>query len=280
VATSTDTLAKVDLCANLALQYARLGYRTLIVDLDARLPNVGFRLGLEPRDHLAHLHQDAVARVRRAPLGVRIVEGIACDHMLRVSEEVVQEWQEAQCVLVNLPVEVTSLHRLLTMFGEGPHDAAGVDPPTSKPTPPRRALGRTTMARAGASSRMFGAWLETAHRAPRSQDVRGDRPLDAVLFVQQEASDLRTQEGMRAWREALDPVTVHLLRCAAEAEAPGDSARPAAWATWIHPPALTAVRQPLSLLYPEHEASRRLEGLAQSLLASSSRQGGAHVRTL
>jgi hypothetical protein len=129
---------------------------------------------------------------------------------------------------------------------------------------------------------MFGAWLQTAQRAPRSQDVHADRPLDAVLFVQKEASDLRTQEGLRAWREALDTVTVHLMRCAADADAEerGDSSQPAAWATWIHPPAFTAVRQPLSLLYPEHEASRRLEGLAQSLLASSSRQGGAHVRTL
>jgi hypothetical protein len=284
--TAADTIARADLCANLALQYARLGQRTLVVDVDPRLPNVGYCLGLPPLEYLAHHCSTVTARVCRAALGVRVVEGVASDATSDLSAEIEQEWHAADCVLLNLPDDVTALDRVMKRFRghampDAPEAPQGEDRPAAAVSR-RRTLGRTTMARAGASSRMFGTWLETARRpaSPQKAPPPDEQSLAAILLVQDEDPDLRTQESLRHWRSRLEPVPVHLVRCASGSESARDESRPVAWATWNRPLLSPAVRQPLSLLYPEHVAVRRLEGMAQSLLASSSQRGGARVRTL
>lgn len=272
-ATVVDTLAKVDLCANLAVQYARMGRRTLVIDLDCSLPNVGFRMGIPPELYLAHLRRSPQAVMGRSALGVRLLAGVGASAVPDLPQHVQHELENAECVLVNLATQQARLRWLVALQG-------GVGEASSTQPLPRPAAAQTTMRRAGAQSRMFGAWLETARGVRRPQAPRAALPppvLDALLFVQQDDSDESTKQAVQLWRQVLGEVPVHLVRCASGGVATRPKSGLSWWATLLPQPGGTIHRQPSSLLYPEHPTSRVFENLAQSLLASLAAPGGIRV---
>lgn len=269
-ATIGDGLAKVDLCANLAVQYARLGRRTLVIDLDPALPNIGFRMGVAPELYLAHLLPKPRAVLARSAPGVRLLSGVADSDIPDVPQQVQSELEKAECVLVSLAAQQARLRWLTALQGDGSAESA--EPRPRRPSP------QTTMRRAGAESRMFGAWLASARRGDRPPTPRATAPsvLDAVLFVQQDDEDDITEQAMQQWRHVIGEVPVHLVRWNSGSQ--NRQSRLSQWATIEALPDVRIQRQPLSLLDPQHATSRVFENLAQSLLASLAAPGGARVR--
>jgi hypothetical protein len=317
VTAADSDVAKVDLCANLALQFARLGRRALVIDLDAALPNVGFRMGLLPEFYLRHLEEDAQPCLQRGPLGVRVLEGVA-GVACRLTDVLGQALAEPDCILVNLPANSDGLQHLQTLQRQA--DAATLQkrrPAAATASEPNaNPYGRrhTTMAVAGSQSRMIGQWLQTARRAatPRPDiDPSMSTELDALLYVERHETQSATLERIRSWQSALGTVPVHLVRwvdapamrgegrhhvsaTAAAAVSATVSANaspvsqprraavggrgPLPWATLRDATVASGLRLPASLLYPEHDTSRVYESLAQSLLARGRSQGGVDVR--
>ena len=247
-----DGRIKSDVCSNFAVQLARLGQRTLVLDLDPALPNAGFALGLEPGAYAAHLH-GATPRVERALLGLRVVEGIAGHGTFELTETLQQELDRSDCVLVNFPdlradAEATLL-RLRTVLGR---------------------TRETTVAQAAAHSPMFNAWFETAHRGKAAPVASPGRTLDALVLVHAGATLAGVGARFKALQPWLGPGRLHLLGW-------GEGAKPAqpqpwAWITSYAP--LAQGRTPLSSILPEHPAARTYEGLVQSLLAGHGSRGG------
>jgi hypothetical protein len=241
---SGDRLAKVEVCGNLAVQMARLGLRTLVLDLDPMLPNAGFHLGLEPAVYLAHLRPDPHPVLERGVLGLRVLEGIAAEVPPPLSATLEQEVRGSDCVLVNLPGGVTM--------------ASAVGP-----------IG------AWLAQRMNGSSSRTAERENPGRENPGraqpspavDRAtLDAVLVVRGPGSAENGPDGC----EALTHGRVHWVDWG-EATSPRT---PPPWARIRPGPLGLGSRQPLSALDPEHPAARLYEGLAQSLLAACGSRGG------
>jgi hypothetical protein len=250
-------LARVEVCANLAVQFARLGKRTLVFDLDPDLPSLGLRLGLDPEIALAHLTGAAPPRVARALLGVRLVLGgtrvEAAESLAGAAREALQA---VDCVLLHLPPLEAALPAL-----------AAVAPLLALPATD------TTVERAAARSPMFGAWLATAQRPQPLQRVAAvvEQPsVDGALWVRAAGENGGENEasGLAGY---LAPAPVHEL-------AWGDGGAAAAPPAWARLPAHPVPpRWPIAVLEPEHAASRLYEGLAQSLLAGLARRGGSHA---
>lgn len=261
-AANGDRLAKTDVCGNMAVQMARLGQRTLVLDLDPALPNAGFRLGLEPAAYMAHLRPGARPRLERGFLGLRVVEGVATDPELSLDDTLREEIQAADCVLVNLPAADAATALLARL------DALLLTP--MRPV-------RTTMARVGERSRMFGEWLQGARsggaslpgaQPPAARQATG--PLDTLLFVHAASTPNRITENVGSFGAFTSPGRVRIV-------AWGDAAsnlEPQPWACIRSYPLRLASRQPLSSAYPEHPAARMYQNLAQSLLAGSGNAGG------
>ena len=253
--------AKVEVCGNLAVQFARLQQRTLVLDLDLSLPNVGFRLGLEPGAYMAHL-EGGGGRIERGSFAVRIVEGLAgcADLDAALTSDMRKEIRDSDCILVSLPALAagaeTEVARLATV-----HEA----PPSS------------TAARAATHSPMFEAWMTTVTRGAGREPLpaaasAASGPFDALVVVRDRAPGPGEDMALRRLRERLAPVPVQILEW-------GESGMvPTAWARVPAHPVHSAVRAPLSALYPEHPAARLYEGLAQSLLAGLGSKGGARAR--
>jgi len=241
VAGSGDRLAKVEVCGNLAVQMARFGLRTLVLDLDPMLPNAGFHLGLEPAAYLAHLRPQPRPVLERGVLGLRVLEGIAADDPPALPAPLEQEVRGSDCVLVNLPACVTTPGRAGALAAWLAHRV-----------------------RNGAS----GDGAETPNPAgARPSSPADGAPLDAVLFV---AGPGSAAENGLSGCEVLARGRVHLVLWG-ESAAHG-SAQP--WARIRPGPFGPGSRQPLSALDPEHPAARLYEGLAQSLLAARGCRGG------
>lgn len=264
-AANGDRLAKTDVCGNMAVQLARLGQRTLVLDLDPALPNAGFQLGLEPSAYMAHLRSGARPRLERGLLGLRVLEGVASDPKLNLDDALRAEIQAADCVLVNLPSADAA--------------AAIVQRLDALLLAPVRPV-RTTMARVGERSRMFGEWLQGARadsnapgaeRRPAARQQAG--PLDTLLFVHGASTPERVTENVASFGAFTSPGRVRIV-------AWGDAAsnlEPQPWACIRSYPLRMALRQPLSSVYPEHPAARMYQNLAQSLLAGSGSAGGPRV---
>lgn len=261
-AANGDRLAKTDVCGNMAVQLARLGQSTFVVDLDPILPNAGFHLGLAPSAYMAHLHPQGQPQLERGLLGMRVLEGVACDPQLTLDPALLNEILAADCVLVNLPAPRAAppiIERLRSVL---------------------HAPRRTTMARVGSRSRMFGEWLQSARGAPRVDDEpdaatapADAEPFDALVYVHGTQSSEHLSENLGAFRALLPPERVRLV-------AWGDAAaqlEPRPWACIRSYPLRLAERQPLSSLYPEHPVARVYQSLAQSLLAGLGGPGGARA---
>lgn len=251
-----------EVCANLAVQFARLRVRTLIFDLDPRLPNVGFRLRLDPEAYLAHvLGNGETPRVERALLGIRVVVGMPLGPTRVLPDSVQQEVDAAACILVCMHPSTTRQHlELLAPLVEW------------TPAP-------TTMARAASShSPMFEAWMATASaRRPAARLASTTahatpRGFDAAIAVGTAAAPDAVSDAMLA---RVQPSPVHrLIWGAGTASAVGS----VPWARIPEHPSAAVLGQPLSSLDPEHPASRTYENLAQALLAGLGRSGGvSHV---
>lgn len=250
-----------EVCANLAVQFARLRLRTVVFDLDPSLPNVGFRLRLDPQAYLAHiLPGEATPRVERALLGVRVVVGLPIGPVARLPEAVQQEVDAAACILVCLHPQTKREHL--------EHLAPAVDA-TSAPAP-------TTMARAASHSPMFEAWLATAaSRRPPAARVaplpRGEaRFLDAAIAV----GEATANENRTAIAARLQPTPVHRLVWGI---APPNASGSTPWAHVPQHASAALLGQPVSSHDPEHAAARIYENLAQALLAGLGRSGGSVV---
>lgn len=250
-----DAAVCAEVCANLAVQFARLRQRTIVLDLDARLPNAGYRLGLAPGDYLAHLWPELPPRLARSVLGVRVQCGWTGKNEPPV--ELQHELEASDCVLVRLPE---------TRHG----NTAGLDrllPLLALPAP-------TTVERAASQSPMFEAWMASAVRAPRPAarvaPVEPDESggFDAVLSVHDREPESGSEEATRAalGRGAALPVHILLWGGTPQAAAP-------VWARIPAHPLRCGARQPLSSLEPEHPASRLYESLAQALLAGLGGRG-------
>jgi hypothetical protein len=249
---------QAEVCANLAVQFARLRQRTLVLDLDARLPNVGFHLGLEPQDYLAHLGPSRPPRVARSLLGLRVAVGLASHTQATEALEVLHgELADSDCILVCLP----ALARGPLPVLHGWAAALQVTAPT------------TTLRRAAATSPMFEAWRSTAARPAAARPTGAWRPpttqlLDAALCVVPAEPTDADDAALHEFAVALAPAPLHQL---AWGEAAGAPAGP----VWARVPAhgvAGASRQPLSSLDPDHPVSRLFESLAQSLLAGAGRR--------
>ena len=248
-------LVKSEVCANLALQLARLGQRTVVLDLDPLLPNAGFLLGLEPEAYAAHLRA-APPRLERALLGLRVVEGLAGRPLLEPAAALREELEASDCVLVNFPDLQAGAAALLPRLGGW--------------------LGRqceTTMAQAATQSRMFGAWFETAQRQGGTPVAPPRPPLDALILVHASASADEVGPRFRSLFSWLGPGRVHLLLWGQG----GTGGEPQPWAR-IQPYTPCAPgRGPLSSLLPEHPAAQTYQGLAQALLAGLGSRGASHA---
>ncbi len=253
-----DGLIRNDVCGNFAVQLARLGQRTTVLDLDPLLPNAGFLLGLGPAAYGAHLcHAEPI--VERALLGLRVIEGIAARQDLASSVLLKEEIAASDCILVNLP----DLSR-------------GAEVVLCQLRPLLLTTAETTIVQAAATSRMFGAWLDTSRRHLSSSHDSSEHPLDALVFVHAAlTADVASRyETIVPW---LRPGRVHRLGWGSRTGA----AEPQAWA-WIEAyDQLASGRAPLSSLFPEHPAARTYQGLAQALLAglgsAAPPGGGARV---
>lgn len=246
---------KSEVCGNFAVQLARLGVRTLVLDVDPFLPNVGFVLGLAPQAYAAHWRAPEV-RVERALLGLRVAEGIAGMEAVAGSAALQAEVASSDCILVNLPEADSGAEAVIERL--------------------RPLLGRereTTVAQAAPNSPMFGAWLATARRSPAPPASGPDQALDALVFVHAGANGAEVAAQFRALMPWLGPGRVHLLRWGNG----GKAMQPQPWG-WITPYApLAQGRLPFSLVHPDHPAARTYEGLAQSLLATRGSRGGVYA---
>ncbi|UCE02412.1 MAG: hypothetical protein JSW67_14400 [Candidatus Latescibacterota bacterium] len=262
-----DRPAKADVCGNMAVQLARLGKRTLVLDLDPMLPNAGFHLGLEAAAYMAHLRPQAQPRVERGLLGLRVVEGIAArdERESLLPESMQRELSESDCVIVNLPTyddgAVEALQRVGGALGR-------VDAP---PAPGKMSERGTTMAEMGSRSRMFGDWLATARRAP-GEEARetSPPPIDALLCVHAHGDGASARRVVSHFRDTLPLSHIHVV-------AWGDSGAdldPRPWARIRAYPRGLSPRQPLSSLYPEHPAARIYQNLVQALFAGLGGRGG------
>lgn len=241
--------ARVEVCANLAVQFARLGCRTLVVDLDPRLPNAGYVLGQDAEAYLSHLRPRPVVSVQRAMLGIRVVQGLAGHPRAEAPAEVLEEVRASECLLLALP---------------STHSAQCVQ--VLEAAPPAAARVETTMTRASESSRMFATWLAGARgTAPAAVPmIRHGGALDALLYVRGREPADGTTRTMQELRAELAPAVSHLVDWGVEAERNGELA---AWARLEPYAAPGAARQPFSALYPEHPMARTFANLAQALLA-------------
>jgi len=249
-----------EVCANLAVQFARLRVRTLVFDLDPGLPNVGFRLRLDPEAYLAHVLGNGETRVERALLGIRVVVGMPLGPSRALADSVQQEVDAAGCVLVCMHTSTTRQHlEYLAPLVEW------------TPAP-------TTMARAASShSPMFEAWMATAtSRRPAARLGSNATPttprgFDAAIAVGTAGAPDAVSDAMLA---RMQPAPVHrLIWGAGTASAVGS----VPWARIPEHPSAAVLGQPLSSLDPEHPASRTYENLAQALLSGLGRSGGSHV---
>jgi hypothetical protein len=263
-----DRLAKADVCGNMAVQLARLGKRTLVLDLDPMLPNAGFQLGLEPAAYMAHLRPKAQPRVDRGLLGLRVVEGIAARDELEelLPESMQQELLESDCVIVNLPTYDNGAVEALRRVG------GALGRVEASPAPGTTSERGTTMAEMGSQSRMFGNWLATSRRASGEEVRESPLPLiDALVCVHAQADGASARRLVSHFRGTLPPSHIHVV---AWGEA-GDDLDPRPWARIRAYPLGLSARQPLSSLYPEHPAARLYQNLVQALLAGLGGRGGA-----
>lgn len=254
-----EAAVRADVCANLAVQFARLRQRTIVLDLDPRLPNVGHRLGLEARDYLAHLWPEQGPRLRRSVLGVRVLCG--WNSTTEPTEELLREVRGSDCVLVQLPASSDDTASVLERLW----------PLLELPAP-------TTMARAASQSPMFEAWMASAVRAPRPA-ARLERAslarragFDAGLAVHDRVPAPGAEAAMRETLGRGAALPVHTMLWGETAE----SASPV-WARIPHHPLQGGVRQPVSSLDPEHTVSRLYESLTQALLAGLGTRGSHDV---
>lgn len=280
---------RLEVCVNLAVQFARLGRRTVIVDLDPRLPNTGFLLGLEPEHYLAHLCRAPAVAVHRAVQGIRVVLGVARHGLSQLTTEAPErapgiaaareEIRNCDCLLLSLPTAPEAAD-VACLMPEGGQVAASLEP--------------TTMTRAGLTSPMVAAWLAGARAAasPAGAHVpaqsalpgavqtnapaasialpgAGDALVDALLYVRDREADEATTRQLGRLRATLRPGVAHLVEWGNMERQPGA----AAWAR-LEPYATPAVnRLPFTTLYPEHAAARSYGNMAQALLASGSGRG-------
>lgn len=234
--------------ANLAVQFARLGRRTLVVDLDPALPGIGSRLGLAAADALAHVAPAEGARVARGFLGIRVLCGVAGQGPIAVSAAALQpELGDIECVIVQVPAapEPELLRELGTLL-----PVPGID---------------STLARVAAHSPMIGAWLATAQR-PVLEPALPPTPVDVALWV---------VDGRNASAEP-PPELQHAAEVVPRRVLYGEEmSAGVGTAPWGRVPRFDSQGWlPVSLLDPAHPAARAYEGLAQAVLAASSRPGG------
>lgn len=245
VISSGDALADAEVCANLAVQFVKLGRRTVVADAARALPNPGFRLGLEPHAYLAGVLLDHETRIERGVAGVRVL-AVPDAQAFGALEELLRD---ADAVLLRLPA-----------------DAAAAIAPLAGPL--AAADSTTTMERVAARSPMFETWMSTARRAERrAPAARVDTPrnlprrevLDAAIRVHRPGAAVSARHVGRVlvrplvWGDAMPPV-------------PGACARV--------PPYRLHARLALAAVQPDHPAARVFEGLAQALLSGLGRGGG------
>jgi hypothetical protein len=250
---------QAEVCANMAVQLARLGQRTLVLDLEPHLPNVGFLLGLEPAAYMSHL-LDAGMRLERALLGLRLLVAASARPESTFPEAHQREVEASDCVLVNLP--------------QDPHRS---DAWLSTLEKTLRFWRSTTMVKAAARSPMFGTWLETAHRSEPGEEIlpspASPHVLDALLLVHDGQPAEPLQDEITRLSRWLPASRIRLVGWGANRAPTG--LQP--WA-WIQPhEGPSAGLQLLSSLFPEHPASRTYQGLVQSLLAGAVQRGGMHA---
>jgi hypothetical protein len=229
---------------------ARLGWRVAVLELHPGLPNVGFRLGLEPRAYLSHLVPEVVPWLEPGLLGVRVLCGLAGRASLdTLTEPVRKALGDIECVLATLPEDGTA--RALEDLG------ACIPAVTAD----------TTLERAAARSPMIGAWLATAQRpAAGPRRAPETRPADAVLWL----SDAR-RPAPPAAADLFRNVPLREVVWAASPDASGQAT------PWARVPPHSASRWPITAFDPVHSVARLFEGLAQSLLSGLGRSGGAHA---
>jgi hypothetical protein len=247
---------RADVCANMAVQLVRLGQRTLVIDLDPHLPNVGFFLGLEPGAYMGHL-LSSKPRLERALLGLRLLQCAGCSPGEAFADELQAEIDASTCVLVNFPDLSRGaeawLEELQTLLGR-----------------PRS----TTMVEAAERSPMFGSWLQSARRgAPEARPREPSPALDALLFVHDHEHTEHLQGHLSRLSRWLPSSRIHLLGW-------GEGRMPAGLHPWAQVQPYGGDWQGVQLLsswFPEHPAARIYQGLVQSLLAGAGSSGGAHV---
>jgi len=238
VISSGDALADAEVCANLAIQFAKLGRRTVVADAARALPNPGFRLGLEPHAYLAAVLAEPGFRIDRGVAGVRVL-ALPTAEAFGALEELLRE---TDAVLVRLPAAAAEALAPL---------AASL----------AAAEMTTTMQRVATHSPMFDAWLSTARRgeaaapAARLESGRGAPrrdSLDVAIRVQ--------RPGAAAGPRQVGRVLVRPLVW-------GDAVPAVAGACARVPPYRLHARLALAAVQPDHPAVRVFEGLAQALLS-------------
>lgn len=234
--------------ANLAVQLARLGRRTLVVDLDPALPGIGFRLGLAPQDALAHVPPGDGPRLARGFFGIRVLCGVAGGaEWMTQAVAARPELSDLDCVLLQVAAAPAAerMRELSLLF----------------PPPP----ASSTLERAAARSPMIGAWLATAQRPANPEPQTPPTPVDILLWIVDAG---RASEEPPA--ELLQALVVTPRRIFYGPErSPG-----VAGTVWARVPAHASPDWvPISALDPEHPAARTYEGFAQALLAASARPG-------
>jgi hypothetical protein len=236
--------------ANLAVQFARLGRRTLVIDLDPALPGIGFRLGLAPAQALAHVAPGDGAGLGRGVFGIRVLCGVAGNAEWEVQvAPLLPALRTCECVILQLPatVEPQSLQALARLF----------------PAPP----ATSTLARAAARSPMIGAWLASAQRPVPVESAVPATRIDVALWVVD--AGLRHAEPPADLVQALEEIPRRVLYGLDAHPSPGDG-------MWAHLPLHGSPGwMPMSALDPEAPEARRYEGFAQAVLAASARPGGA-----
>ncbi len=276
-------LAKVDVCSNMAVQLARLGRRTLVVDMDPLLPNAGFHLGLEPAAYMAHLREPPQPRIERGLLGLRLLEGVANSNGCSWPEELEREVQRSDCVLVTLPGlerEAGQLLARLEVLLEHLRPQPAAQPrPGPQPTTPGRAAAqeRALQPAAPPLDALVFVLAAAGMRLPEFGHVGG-------ALAQQSPVPEGTPAAPRTAAAAppaglLDGMAARLAHGRLHLVVWGDGEPQLAVRPWarIRPDA-TGNRYPLSSLDPEAPGARLYEGLVQSLLASYGSRGGADVR--
>jgi len=250
IAGPASSAVRAEVVANLAVQLARLGRRTVVVDLDPALPNVGFRLALEPAAYLGHLALEPHVRCEPGLLGVRVLVGAAGRAAPDTwPEDVRQALRAAECRLFVGGDAAHTRDVLRALSASAPSTVAP-----------------TTFQRAAHHSPMIGAWLATAPR-PRSEPAGPLQAITAALWIEESTPGGELSGGEAT---ACGDLPVRTI-----VWGDADASRPGVWARVPRHP---RPHLPLAALEPDHAASRAYEGLAQSLLAGLSGPGGkAHA---